>query len=1057
MNHLNEDAVEQNLIDLLEKQGYTYYNDSTIAPNSDNPERDALDSVVLEKQFNASLQKLNPDIPEPALHEAFQHVLHLGSSDIMTNNEKFHQMLCDGVTVEHFQDGQSVGLQVKLIDFDNFQNNDLWAVNQFVIKENNQSKRLDVILFVNGLPLVVIELKSATSEKATLERAYTQIQNYKTAIPSIFNYNALCIISDGIDARTSSVSAPYSRYLAWKSPKKEENGIVPELQVMAEQMLKPEVLLKLIRFNTVFESEEIKDEKTGILSLVKIKKVAAYHQYYLVEKAVQSTLRAMKRLDEAHEDPTSRGLASVDSQPIGDKRIGVAWHTQGSGKSLSMVFYAGRLVVEPAMMNPTIVILTDRNDLDDQLFGTFGNCTSLLRQTPVQANNRDHLKELLTVSGGGIVFTTIQKFYPENGSNTYDALSDRTNIVVVADEAHRSQYGFTGKVDEQGNIKYGNAKHLRDALPHASFIGFTGTPIEKEDRDTQQVFGEYIDVYDIAQAVKDGATVPLSYESRLVKIKFNESASKQIDALVDNIKGASDEQLEKSKKKNAQINAVIGHPDRLEDIAKDIVTHFEARQEVFEGKGMIVCMTRQIAVDLYAQITKLRSEWHEADLDKGAIKVVMTSSSDDPESFQPHHTNKKDRKALAIRLKDAHDPLKLVIVQSMWLTGFDAPPLHTLYIDKKMQGAALMQAIARVNRVYKDKPGGLIVDYIGIGQDLRKAMQIYVESGGQGEVAPDIAEVIAGMMSKFEVVEQMFHGFEYQTYFKAETGEKLKTLLAAQNFILADEEVKDRFLAEVTALSKLYVMAVPSYEAEKIKDDVAFFQAIKSRVNKFTPSGGKTNVQVDSAIKQIVDDALASDGVVDIFEAAGVAAPSLDILSEEFLLEVKNMEYKNLAFELLRKLLNEEVKVRKQKNMTQGKKFSEMLSSVIKRYHNNQIDTAQVIKELSDIARDMKLEDGKAHELGLTPEEYAFYSILAQNESTSFLEDHKMKELIHRIVEIIRKNATVDWNRRDDVKAKLRLLVKKVLMRYGYPPDLAKIEADRVLEQSDLLASEFSN
>jgi type I restriction enzyme R subunit len=976
----------------------------------------------------------------------------------MTNNEKFHQMLCDGVTVEHFQDGQSVGLQVKLVDFENIQNNDLWAVNQFVMKENNQSKRLDVILFVNGLPLVVIELKSAVSEKATLERAYTQIQNYKTAIPSIFNYNAMCIISDGIDARTSTVSAPYSRFLAWKSPVKEENGILPELQIMTEQMLKPDVLLKLVRFNTVFESEEIKDEETGILSLVKVKKVAAYHQFYVVEKAVQSTLRAMKRSEvEVKEDPAAYGLESVQSQPMGDRKIGVVWHTQGSGKSLSMVFYAGQLVVEPAMKNPTIVILTDRNDLDDQLFGTFGNCTSLLRQTPVQANNREHLKELLTVTGGGIVFTTIQKFYPEDGRDTFDALSDRTNIVVVADEAHRSQYGFTGKVDDEGNIKYGNAKHLRDALPHASFIGFTGTPIEKEDRDTQQVFGNYIDVYDIAQAVKDGATVPLSYESRLVKIKFNDAASKQIDALVDNIKGATDEQLEKSKKRNAQINAVVGHPDRLRDIARDIVTHFEARQEVFEGKGMIVCMTRQIAVDLYAQIIELKPEWHEDGLDKGAIKVVMTSSSDDPASFQPHHTNKKDRKALAVRLKDSHDPLKLVIVQSMWLTGFDAPPLHTMYIDKKMQGAALMQAIARVNRVYKDKPGGLIVDYIGIGQDLRSAMQIYVESGGQGEVAPDIKEVIAGMMSKFEIVQQMFHGFDYQAYFKAETGEKLKILLAAQNFILNDEELKDRFLAEVTALSKLYVMAVPSYESEKIKDDVAFFQAIKSRINKFTPTGGKTDTQVDSAIKQIVDDALASDGVVDIFEAAGVQTPSLDILSEEFLLEVKNMAHKNLAFELLRKLLNEEVKVRKQKNMTQGKKFSEMLSNVIKRYHNNQIDTAQVIQELSEIARDMKLEDSKAEELGLTPEEYAFYSILAQNDSTALMKQEDIRELVHHIVEGIRKNTSVDWNKRDDVKAKLRLMVKKLLKRYGYPPDLIKMAADRVLEQSDLLASELSS
>jgi len=593
-------------------------------------------------------------------------------------------------------------------------------------------------------------------------------------------------------------------------------------------------------------------------------------------------------------------------------------------------------------------------------------------------------------------------------------------------------------------------------LPNASFIGFTGTPIEREDRDTQQVFGSYIDIYDIAQAVEDGATVPLSYESRLVKIKFNKEASEKIDELVAGIEGATEEQLEKAKKKNAQINAIIGHPERLKDIAADIVSHFEARQEVFEGKGMIVCMTRQIAVDLYSRIVALRPQWHSDDLDKGAIKVVMTSSSDDPPSFQPHHTNKKDRQFLAVRLKDSHDALKLVIVQSMWLTGFDAPPLHTLYIDKKMQGAALMQAIARVNRVYKDKPGGLIVDYIGIGQDLRSAMRDYTESGGQGDVAPDISEIISAMNAKFEVVRQLFHGFDYTLYFDAETGEKLKILLAAQNFILKDEKLKSRFLTAVTALSKLYVMAVPSYETEQIKDEVALFQAIKSRINKFTPSGGKTDFQVNTAIRQIVDDALSSDGVVDIFEAAGVDQPTLDILSEEFLLEVKNMEHQNLAFELLKKLLNEEVQIRKKKNKVLGKKLSEMLAITIKRYHNNQIDTAQVIKELSEIAREMKLEDHKAQELGLTPEEYAFYSILSENSSTKYLEDNKMKELIHVIIDIIRKNATVDWDKRADVKAKLRLLVKKVLMRYGWPPDVARMEADRVLEQSELLASELS-
>lgn len=897
---------------------------------------------------------------------------------------------------------------------------------------------MDVVIFVNGLPLVVVELKNATDEKATLERAFTQIQNYKKAIPSIFYYNALCIISDGIEAKVSSVSAPFSRYLAWKSPEKKENNI-PEMQIMAEKMLDKEVLLRLIRYNTVFEQEEQKDEKTGLLSVVKIKKIAAYHQYYAVEKAVKETVRA------THESE-------------GNRKIGVIWHTQGSGKSLSMVFYTGQIVVEPMMQNPTVVILTDRNDLDDQLFTTFGNCKQLLRQTPVQAENREHLKDLLKVSGGGIVFTTIQKFAPTSG-NVYEMLSERSNIVVVADEAHRSQYGFKGReveIEDGSEIRYGNAKYLRDALPKASFIGFTGTPIEKEDRSTRNVFGDEIDIYDIKQAVDDGATVPISYESRLVKIRLNQEVVNQIDYAVDEILGATQEQKEKAKKKNAQIDAIVGHPDRLKDIAKDIVEHFEARQQTFEGKAMVVCMTRQIAVNLYREIITLRPEWHSDELMQGMIKIVMTSSSDDPESFQSHHTTKDDRKKLALRLKDINDSLQMVIVQSMWLTGFDVPCLHTMYIDKKMQGANLMQAIARVNRVYRDKPGGLIVDYIGIGQDLRNAMGVYTQSGGQGQAVLDISEVIAGMKTKFEIVEQMFHGFDYKQYFKVENKEKLHILLGASNFILRDDKLKNRFLAEITALSQLFAMAVPSFESEQIRDEVAFFQAIKARINKFTPSGGVSDRQVETAVRQIVDEALASDGVVDVFEAAGIQTPTLDILSEEFLLEVKNMEQKNIAFELLRKLINDEVKVRKTKSIAQGKKFSEMLERVIKKYHNNQIDTAQVIQELSQIAREMKLEDSKAEELGLSPEEYAFYSVLAQNDSTRFLQDDKMKELIHVIVEIIRKNATVDWEKREDVRAKLRLTVKKILMRYGYPPDLARIEADKVLEQSELLAKELT-
>jgi len=1037
---LTENSIEQSLIDQLVSQGYNYYNGTAISPIGDNPQRENFSSILLENQLKDSLKKLNPTLPESARLEAYQKVINLGTEDIMENNERFHTLLTNGVTVEYTKEGRTKGINVKLLDVEQPENNNFWAVNQLVVKENNNEKRFDVVIYVNGLPLVFIELKSATSEKATLRRAYDQIQNYKKAVPSIFYYNAICVISDGIDAGTSSVSAPFSRYLSWKAPKEITNEVRTELQILTEYMLNKKTLVELIRYCTVFEKEEKKDEKSGIISQVNIKKVGAYHQYYAVQKAVAQTLRATHSKD-------------------GDRKVGVVWHTQGSGKSLSMVFYSGQIITHPQMGNPTIVMLTDRNDLDDQLFGTFGNCVGLLRQTPVQADSRVHIKELLKVSGGGVIFTTIQKFAPAEG-NVYETLSDRTNIVVVADEAHRSQYGFSGRVvdtDNGSEIRYGNAKYLRDALPNASYIGFTGTPIEKEDKSTPAVFGDYIDVYDIKQAVDDGATVPISYESRLIKIKLDEKKAKELDYEINSIEGATEEQIEKAKKKTATIDSVVGDPDRLKDVAKDIVTHFEARQNVFEGKAMIVGMTRNICVRLYNEIIALKPEWHNDDLDKGTIKVIMTSSTDDPEIFQPHHTTKNQRKDLATRMKDTNDELKLVIVRDMWLTGFDAPSMHTLYVDKKMQGANLMQAIARVNRVYKDKPGGLVVDYIGIGQDLRKAMATYLQSGGEGSPVVDIKEAIAGMKEKFEIVEQMFNGFDFKQYFKVDTAQKLQVLLGAQNFILADQKLKDRFLKEVTLLSKLFAMSIPSPEAEVLKDGVAFFQAVKARLNKFTGSGVKSDYEVETAIKQIVDDALSSDGVIDVFEAAGVETPSVSILSDEFLLEVKNMQQKNVAFELLKKLLSDEVRIRKTKNLAQGKKFSEMLESVVKRYHNNQIDSAQVLAELSEIAKEMRLEDSKSEDLGLTPEEYAFYSVLKQNDSTSFLNDDKMKELIHTIVDVIRKNATVDWSKRDDVRAKLRLTVKKILMRYGYPPDVAKLEADRVLRQGEALAVMFSS
>ena len=1044
---INENTIEQSLIEQLVQQGYTYYYGADIAPYSDNPQRESFSSVVLENHFKESLKKLNPTIPESARAEAFQKIINLGTEDIMENNERFHSYLTNGVTVEYQKGENTIGINVCVLDTENIENNSFWVVNQLVVKENNNEKRFDVVVFINGLPLVFIELKNASDEKATLQKAHQQIQNYKKAVPSIFYYNALCVISDGIDAKVSSVSAPFSRYLAWKAPKedqneselaKQNNTLQTDLQILTEYMLNKDTLVKLIRYCTVFEQEEVKNDE-GIISQIKIKKVAAYHQYYAVQKAVAQTIRATHSTD-------------------GDRKIGVVWHTQGSGKSLSMVFFSGQIITHPKMENPTLVILTDRNDLDDQLFGTFGNCVGLLRQKPVQAESREHIKDLLKVSGGGVIFTTIQKFAPETG-NVYDTLSERTNIVVIADEAHRSQYGFKGReveTEEGSEIRYGNAKYLRDALPNASYIGFTGTPIEKEDKSTPAVFGKYIDVYDIKQAVDDGATVPISYESRLIKIKIDETTMASIDEDINAISDATEEQLEKAKKKLATIDSVVGHPDRLKDIAKDIVAHFEARQQVFEGKAMIVCMTRNICAMLYNEIIALKPEWHHNDLDKGVLKVIMTSSTDDSALLQPHHTTKKQRKDLAIRMKDPNDDLKMVIVRDMWLTGFDAPSMHTMYIDKKMQGANLMQAIARVNRVYKDKPGGLIVDYIGIGQDLRNAMATYLQSGGEGTPIVDIKEAIAGMLEKHEVLEQMFIGYDYKSYFTSDTAQKLQILLGAQNFILESETLKNRFLKEIGLLSKFFALSIPSTEADVIKDEVAFFQAVKSRINKFSSNGVKSDYEVETAIKQIVDEALSSDGVIDIFEAAGIEAPSVGILSDEFLLEVKNMQQKNVAFELLKKLLSDEIKIRKTRNLVQGKKFSEMLESVVKRYHNNQIDSAQVLKELSEIAKELRLEDAKSEELGLSPEEYAFYSVLKDNDSTSFLNDEKMKELIHTIVEVIRKNATVDWSKRDDVRAQLRLTVKKILMRYGYPPDLAKMEADRVIAQSESLADIFS-
>ena len=1028
---MNESTIENLLIELLQAQGYTYQHGSETSPQATPQLRNSRDEVLLAPILKTQLKRINPTASDSALQEVYQKLTHLEGSDLISRNEQFHYRLRDGIKVESFSNGEMINEQIFLVDTQHIENNDFRVINQFTIKENNQEKRCDVVIFVNGLPLVLCELKNPLDEKADLQRAYTQIHNYQTAIPSLFHYNGLCVISDGMLARVSTFPAPFSRYLAWKSGADKDSTSF-EIETLATHMLVPSVLLDLILNYTVFETQEQKDQKTWQIFAVKLKKTAAYHQYYAVQKAVHATLQAVN----------------------GDHKIGVVRHTQGSGKSLSMVFYAGKLITHPTLKNPTLLVITDRNDLDDQLFQTFSQSRSLLRQSPQQAESREHLKELLKVAGGGVIFSTIQKFSPEEG-NVFETLSERENIIVIADEAHRSQYGFKAKAvqkDQKSDLRYGNAKYLRDALPNASFIVFTGTPIEKTDKSTRGVFGDEIDIYDIRQAVEDGATVPISYEGRLIKLWVDQHVLEQIDQEIENFDWVSPSDKDAIKSRLAQVEALVWNPKRLELLAQDFVAHFEQRQAVFEGKVMFVAMSRGVLVRLYDQIVALRPDWEQ----QGKIKVIMTASSDDPEEFQPHFTTSQQRKDLAIAFKNPKDPFQIALVCDMWLTGFDVPCLHTLYLDKKMQGAALMQAIARVNRVYKDKPWGLIVDYIGIAQDLRDAMAVYTQSGGTGLAVHQKQENIQEFLSKYEVVEQMFYGSDWKDYFLVSSEqEKFRILSWSCDRILQSEDLKQRFLKEFTQLNKLFTLAMPSPEAEEHRDELAFFQAIKVSLIKISRSRGE-NIALETTIRQILDWAVAHGEVVDIFQSVGINKPQVDLLSDDFLLEVKNMKYKNLALELLKRILNDEISMRQTTNLAQAKKFSEMMAGVFKRYTNAQIDTAQVLQELCDIAEHLRLEDNSAKQLGLTPEEFAFYTVLSQNQSTQFLQDEKMKELIHAIVTRVRKSATWLWLKKSDIQAELRLQVKKILMQYGYLPDLARMEADKVLEQSELLAEQLA-
>ena len=1075
MRQITENHIELLAIQRLESLGYHYLYGPDIALDGHYPERETFEQVLLIDRLKTAVQKINPDILVDSQNEAIKEIQRISSPELLANNETFHRLLTEGIPVTKRVQGDDRGDRVWLIDFKNPQNNEFLVVNQFTIVENHQNKRPDILLFVNGIPLVVIELKNAADEKANVHSAFRQIETYKAIVPSLFTYNGFNIISDGLEAKAGSLSAGFSRYMAWKTAdgKTEASHLVGQLETLIQGMLSKETLIDLIRHFIVFEKSKKEDSETGITTISTVKKLAAYHQYYAVNRAVESTIRAtgfrrdvacnVSDADIVQESPESYGLPGISKQPIGDRKGGVVWHTQGSGKSLSMVFYTGKIVL--ALDNPTILVITDRNDLDDQLFDTFAASKQLLRQEPVQAEDRNQLKELLKVASGGVVFTTIQKFQPEEG-NVYEQLSDRKNIVVIADEAHRTQYGFSAKTiddkDENGivigkKIVYGFAKYMRDALPNATYLGFTGTPIENTDVNTPAVFGNYIDIYDIAQAVEDGATVRIYYESRLAKVNLSEEGKKLVDELDKELDQEDLTTTQKAKAKWTQLEALVGSENRIRNIAKDIVTHFEQRQEVFEGKGMIVSMSRRIAAELYHAIIKLRPEWHSDDLNKGVIKVVMTSASSDGPKIAKHHTTKEQRRTLAERMKNPDDELKLVIVRDMWLTGFDAPSLHTLYIDKSMQGHNLMQAIARVNRVYKDKPGGLIVDYLGIAADLKKALAFYSDSGGKGDPTILQEQAVHLMLEKLEVVSQMYHNFAYEHYFDADTSQKLSLILAAEEHILGLEDGKKRYVNEVTALSRAFTIAIPHDQAMDVKDEVSFFQAVKARLAKFDGSGmGRTDEEIETTIRQVVDKALVSDQVIDIFDAAGIKKPDISILSEEFLLELKGMEHKNVALEVLKKLLNDEIKSRAKKNLVKSKSLMEMLESSIKRYHAKVLTAAEVIDELIHLSKEIVSMDSEAKHMGLTDFEYAFYTAVSDNESAKDLMDKdKLRELAVVLTETIRQNASIDWTIKESVKAKLKVAVKRILRKFGYPPDMQLLATETVLKQAELIAEEL--
>ena len=1045
MNGASEATVEEAALDWLGGIGWATANGRDVAPDATAAERVDYAQAFLPNRLRSAFERLNPSLPAEALEDAYRKLTQPEGATLELRNRAFHRLLVDGVGVEYrAAEGAVRGAQVQVVDFDAADNNDWLAVNQFTVVENKRERRADVVLFVNGLPLVVIELKSAASEDATIWTAWQQLQTYKAALSGLFAMNAALIVSDGLAARIGTLTAGREWFKPWRTIEGEElaDAKLPELQVLLQGVCERERLLALLRGFIVFE-----DDGGGQL----VKKMAGYHQFHAVRQGVTETRRARARGDGPPEITGGPGryqtVRRTGGSP-GDRRIGVVWHTQGAGKSLTMAFYAGAIVREPAMQNPTIVVLTDRNDLDDQLFNTFARCQDVLRQPPVQAANRADLRKKLAVRSGGVVFTTIQKFFPEERGDRHPVLSERANIVVIADEAHRSQYDF---ID-------GFARHMRDALPRASFVGFTGTPVEKSDANTRNVFGDYISIYDIQRAVEDNATVPIYYENRLAKLSLDEREKPRIDPDFDEAtEGEEVARRERLKTKWAQLEAVVGAEPRLELIAKDIVEHFEQRTEVLAGKAMIVCMSRRICVDVYRQLATLRPDWLHDDDAKGAMKVVMTGAASDPPDWQPHIRNKARREALARRFRNPDDAFQVAIVRDMWLTGFDAPSLHTMYVDKPMRGHALMQAIARVNRVFKDKPGGLVVDYLGLANELKQALSTYTESGGKGRAALDQNEAVAVLQEKHEVCRALFHGFDWRRWTSGKPAQRLALLPAAQEHVLAQKDGKDRCVKAVRELSQAFALAVPREEALALGDDVAFFQTVQAALAKRSAGAARPDEELDHAVRQIIDRAVAPGGVTDIFAAAGLPKPDVSILSDEFLAEVRGMEHRNVAVELLRKLLQGEIATRRRENVVQARSFAEMLENTLRRYQNRAVEAAQVIEELIALARDMRTAKERGEALGLSGDELAFYDALETSDSAvQVLGDETLRLIAWELVRTVYANVTIDWTKRESVRAKLRAAVKRVLNKHGYPPDKREKAAETVLEQAEVLSAAWA-